>query len=84
MAEKNKKLIQAMSQKPTPKNISWKKIEKLLVSTGATIREGKGSGVTFYLNNKVFSAHRPHPQKEAKPYQVRAALMFLKRAGIIK
>ncbi|PKG96389.1 type II toxin-antitoxin system HicA family toxin [Pseudomonas sp. Choline-3u-10] len=28
------------------------------------------------------SSHRPHPEKEAKPYQVRDARAFLEQAGV--
>ena len=38
--------------------------------------------VRFELNNVVATFHRPHPQKEAKPYQVRDARRFLQQAGI--
>jgi hypothetical protein len=32
------------------------------------------------IDNATF--HRPHPKKEAKPYQVRDARRFLEEAGI--
>ncbi|MBT3602972.1 MAG: type II toxin-antitoxin system HicA family toxin [Candidatus Latescibacteria bacterium] len=38
--------------------------------------------VRFVLNNIIATFHRPHPQKEAKPYQVRDAKNFLQQAGI--
>jgi hypothetical protein len=33
----------------------------------------------FELNDVVAAFHRPHPQKEAKPYQVRDARRFLSK-----
>ncbi|MBL8302572.1 MAG: type II toxin-antitoxin system HicA family toxin [Ideonella sp.] len=30
----------------------------------------------------VATFHRPHPQKEANPYQVRDARAFLEQAGV--
>lgn len=54
----------------------------LFVALGATTIEGKGSRVRFVLNDVVATFHRPHPQKEAKPYQVRDARHFLQQAGI--
>lgn len=73
-----------MLVKPTPSSISWRDIENLLISVGAEVREGKGSGVTFSLNDAIFSAHRPHPQKEAKRYQVEGAIRFLRQAGVLE
>jgi hypothetical protein len=43
--------------------------------------EGRGSRVRFAFGDKIVSFHRPHPQKEAKPYQVEAAREFLERMG---
>ena len=62
--------------------MEWKKIEALFVALGAKTIEGKGSRVRFILNDVVATFHRPHPQKEAKPYQVRDARIFLEQAGI--
>jgi hypothetical protein len=38
--------------------------------------------VRFELNGVIATFHPPHPQKEAKPYQVRDARTFLIQAGI--
>jgi hypothetical protein len=38
--------------------------------------------VRFVLNGVVATFHRPHPAKEAKPYQVRDARDFLTQAGV--
>jgi len=48
-------------------------IESLFVVLGAKAIEGRGSRVRFLLNDAVGTFHRPHPQKEAKAYQVRDA-----------
>jgi len=48
---------------------------------GRTI-EGRGSRVKFEKDGELESFHRPHPTKEAKRYQVRAARAFLERIGI--
>jgi hypothetical protein len=37
-----------------------------------------------YHRGIVGTFHRPHPQKEAKPYQVRDVLKFLEMAGVIE
>ncbi len=73
-----------MLRRPTPANIAWADLEALPVSLGATITRGSGSRVRFDLNGVTFSAHRPHPQKEAKRYQVRDAIDFLRAAGALE
>jgi hypothetical protein len=62
--------------------LEWRKIESLLIAIGAKSIEGNGSRVRFELNGVVASFHRPHPSKEAKPYQVRDAKDFLLQAGV--
>ncbi|WP_206194571.1 type II toxin-antitoxin system HicA family toxin [Shewanella litoralis] len=41
-----------------------------------------GSRVRFHKNGVIASFHRPHPKKEAKPYQVKDARCFLKQLGV--
>ena len=67
-----------------PKTLAWKKIETLFIALGAKVIEGRGSRVRFELNGVVVTFHRPHPKKEAKPYQVRDARHFLEESGIRK
>lgn len=82
MNKKHQKTLKAVFSKPTPKSLEWQKIENLLIAAGATVIEGKGSRVRFELNNVIATFHRPHPHKEAKPYQVRDAKAFLEQVGI--
>jgi|SRR6266568_8897671 len=60
----------------------WRRIESLFVALGAQTIEGNGSRVRFVLNGIIGTFHRPHPAKEAKPYQVRDARTFLENAGV--
>ena len=62
--------------------MEWKKIEMLFMSLGAEKDEGNGSAVTFILNDVRADFHRPHPNKEALRYRVKAAREFLIKAGI--
>ncbi|HGI5918106.1 TPA: hypothetical protein ACJTDP_001821 [Yersinia enterocolitica] len=39
--------------------------------------------VRFEINKIVASFHRPHPDKEAKAYQVRDAKTFLEAVGVV-
>ncbi|MDQ0319549.1 hypothetical protein QO002_001687 [Pararhizobium capsulatum DSM 1112] len=54
----------------------------MLVGVGCSILEGSGSRVRFVFGSDIESFHRPHPAKEAKRYQVRAARDFLIKIGI--
>jgi len=44
--------------------------------------EDNGSRVRFHKDSIVATFHRPHPKKEAKPYQVKDARKFLTQLGI--
>ena len=82
MNSKHRKTLTAIFANPVPKSLEWKEIESLLIALGADVIEGRGSRVRFYLNGQLASFHRPHPRKEAKPYQVRDARSFLIQAGV--
>lgn len=82
MNSTHRKTLVAVFATPTPSSLELRKIESLLVALGVQVIEGNGSRVRFELNGVVASFHRPHPQKEAKPYQVRDARDFLSQAGV--
>lgn len=67
---------------PTRKNIVWADIESLLLAVGCELITGSGSRVAFLLDGQKADFHRPHPGKEAKPYQVRNAKEFLTKLGV--
>lgn len=83
MNSRHKKTLAAVLAKPTSATIRWAAIEAMIVALGATVREGSGSRVEFTLNGVITWHHRPHPGKEAKPYQVRLVAGFLAEAGVI-
>jgi len=62
--------------------IEWSAVERLLIAAGAQVIEGRGSRVRFEKDGEIETFHRPHPAKEAKRYQVRAARAFLERIGV--
>lgn len=82
MNKKHQKTLEAIFATPVPSTLEWKRIEALFVALGAQVIEGRGSRVRFELHGIIATFHRPHPQKEAKPYQVRDARNFLEQAGI--
>ncbi len=82
MNTKQRKTLIAIFSKPTPTNIDFKKIESLFTAVGVELIEGSGSRVRFVSGDIVVTFHRPHPHKEAKPYQVRDARSFLQQIGV--
>ena len=82
MNSKHRRVLEAVFSDPVSGAIHWDDIEALLVAAGASVIEGRGSRVRFVCGGEVESFHRPHPAKEAKRYQVRAAREFLERIGV--
>ncbi len=81
MNNKHLKTSTTIFSDPTPNTLEWSRIEALFIALGAQTIEGRGSRVRFELNDIVATFHRPHPHKEAEPYQVRDARSFLEQAG---
>jgi hypothetical protein len=78
----HRKTLEAIFSQPVPSSLEWRRIEALFVALGAQKVEGSGSRVRFVLEGNVATFHRPHPTKEAKPYQIRDARTFLENAGV--
>jgi hypothetical protein len=76
------KTLNLIFGKHVPTSLKWQHIEALFLALGAQAIEGRGSRVRFELNGVVATFHRPHPSKEAKPYQVRDARQFLEQVGV--
>ncbi len=84
MNKSHQKTLDAIFQKPLPASLEWRRVEALLLACGAELIEGAGSRVRFVLNDVVATFHRPHPQKEAKAYQLKDARIFLEKSGVLK
>lgn len=82
MNKTQRKTLEAIFQQPVPNTLEWKRIESLFQAVGAKVIEGAGSRVRFELDGVISTFHRPHPQKEAKPYQVKDARVFLEKIGV--
>ena len=82
MNSAQRRTLEAIFSTPAPSGLAWRQIEALFVALGAQVIEGRGSRVRFELHGVIATFHRPHPHKEAKPYQVRDAREFLMQAGI--
>jgi hypothetical protein len=83
MNKTHQNTLNAIFQNPVPNTLEWRRIESLLKAVGAKVIEGSGSRVRFELNGVIGTFHRPHPQKEAKPYQIRDARAFLEKSGVL-
>jgi hypothetical protein len=82
MNNKQRKTLEKVFAVPVVKNLDWAELEALLIAVGSERVNRGGSMVSFFLNNERADFHRPHPAKEAKPYQVRCAREFLNLAGV--
>ena len=78
MNNRHRKTLIAIFTNPVPKNLVWSSVEALFINIGCKIIEGDGSRVGFEFGRHRADFHRPHPGKEAKPYQIKAARDFLK------
>jgi len=81
MNNKHRKTLKSIYAEPMLASIEWTAIEKLLVAAGCDVIEGNGSRVRFVKDGFVASFHRPHPEKEAKRYQVKDAREYLSKLG---
>lgn len=82
MNSKHRKTLEAIFSKPTPGSIKFSEVESLVLALGGEVREGDGSRVALYLREGVKHAHRPHPGKEAKRYQINEICAWLQALGI--
>lgn len=82
MKNTHRKTLEAIFRQPTPTSLEWRRIEALFLAMDAHLIEGSGSRVRFELKGVVATFHRPHPQKEAKPYQIKDAKNFLEKVGV--
>ncbi len=67
---------------PTSASVVFADIEALLKALGAKVLEREGSRVKVGLRGEQWRAHRPHPGKEAKRYQVEEVREMLERIGV--
>ena len=82
MNARHAKTLAAIFRQPTSANVEWAAVEALLLAVGCTLVEGSGSRVRFVKDTMIETFHRPHPAKEARHYQVRAARDYLIRWGV--
>ena len=83
MNNKHRKTLASVMADPVNGNITWSRIEALLLAIGCRAIEGSGPAVTFEHSGRRASFHRLHPAKEALRYRVLAAREFLEKIGAI-
>ena len=82
MNSKHTKTLKAIFAKPAASNIKFSDIEALVTELGGEVREGDGSRVALLLKGGTKHAHRPHPGKEAKQYQIKEIKEWLTAVGV--
>jgi HicA toxin of bacterial toxin-antitoxin, len=82
MNSRQKRTLDAVFREPVSGTVAWDDVESLLIACGARLIEGRGSRIRFVSGTEIATFHRPHPEKEAKRYQIRDARNFLERMGI--
>lgn len=80
---RHRRTLEAVFRDPVSATIVWADVERMLVHHGARIIEGSGSRIEVQLQGNRVDLHRPHPRKEAKPYQIREVRALLTSAGIV-
>jgi HicA toxin of bacterial toxin-antitoxin, len=77
MNSKQTKTLAAVKTLPVNGNLVWSDLESLLKALGCECIEGPGSSVTFACRGRRLTIHRPHPNKEALRYRVKAVQEFI-------
>jgi hypothetical protein len=79
MNARHRKTLAAIMADPLPKSLPFRDVESLLRAIGCDVIEGGESRVTFSWNGRKWHTHRPHPEKETWPYQLRSLRPYLEK-----
>ena len=82
MNSKHRKTLEAIFTDPVNGSLPWDSFEALLVTIGCNVVEGSGSSVTFVKDGRRAYFHRPHSQRDALIYRVKAVREFLLKLEI--
>lgn len=83
MNRKHQRTLARIIEKPERSDIPWKDIERLIITLGGEISEGRGSRVRIYLNGVRAVFHRPHPKRVTDKGAVSSMRRFLREAEVI-
>lgn len=80
---KREKLLKRLASRPA--DFAWAELVSLMTSLEFELEKASGSGRKFVhpVTESVLYIHEPHPAKVLKSYQVRDAIHFLKKEGIL-
>ena len=81
MNSKQRKTLKTLFEDPVLRNIRWNDVAGLIRAIGGVIAQGDGSRVRILIGDRSLNIHTPHPQKELKPYQIRAIRNLLSEQG---
>lgn len=82
MKGKHAKTLRAIFTRPTLASVVFADIEALVVGLGGEVVAGDGSRVVLRLGDAVKHAHRPHPGKQARKYQIEEIRVWLESQGV--
>lgn len=82
MRTRHCRTLQAVFRDPVSATLVRDDVERMLVHHGATVRERSGSRIAVTLGGRMLTAHRPHPEKEARQHTIRDVRDFPTRAGV--
>jgi hypothetical protein len=77
---KQQKTLGDVFEDPVKTNNDWSDVESLFKALGK-VTEGSGSRARAFLNGKVATFYRPHPEKETDKGTVKSVRRFLREAG---
>ncbi len=80
---KREKLLKRLASRPT--DFGWAELVSLMTSLDFEMERASGSGRKFVhpATESTLFIHEPHPAKVLKSYQVRDAIDFLTKEGML-
>ena len=82
MNAKQKKTLAMVFEKPTRSDVRYEDVKGILITSGATSRDGKGSRVRFEKGSSSIHIHKPHPARVLPKYSVDLIRDFLLEIGV--
>ncbi|MCL2161442.1 MAG: type II toxin-antitoxin system HicA family toxin [Betaproteobacteria bacterium] len=82
MKSRHLKTLREVFDRPTRSNIVFSEMETLVLALGGNVVEREGARIKIVIKGAVWRAHRPHPGKEAKKYQVEEFRELLEFIGV--
>jgi hypothetical protein len=82
LSSRHQSTLEAVFRRPTPPDIPWRDIERLVVALGGTVEAGRGSRRRVSLLGKRAVFHEPHPERVTDRGAVVDVRGFLVSAGV--